>query len=124
MSAWLPHPLAGALQIGSEFELTQAEVADANPQVDDIELIQPGQVLYLPCSGEQTPHPPNPTSPRAPCCCCATLPGLSHLRCIADSWLSQSMCPPTLTMQRPRLGCLSLQNFGLHSRWLLATSPG
>ncbi|KAL4430929.1 hypothetical protein ABPG75_006185 [Micractinium tetrahymenae] len=37
--------------IGKEFDLTQAEVADANPQVDNIELIQPGQVLYLPCSG-------------------------------------------------------------------------
>lgn len=53
------HPAPHLLrpQIGSKFELTSSDVADANPQVDNIELIQPGQVLYLPCGGERPTHP-------------------------------------------------------------------
>lgn len=56
-AAEVPAPPASfAPQIASSFDLSQAEVSDANPQIDDIELIQPGQVLYLPCPGEAAPH--------------------------------------------------------------------
>jgi len=40
--------------IGQKYELTQAEVEAANPTVDDISLIQPGDVLLLPCTGNAT----------------------------------------------------------------------
>ncbi|KAL4426355.1 hypothetical protein ABPG77_004649 [Micractinium sp. CCAP 211/92] len=52
--SYIVQPGDSLFDIGSKFELTSSDVADANPQVDNIELIQPGQVLYLPCGGNAT----------------------------------------------------------------------
>lgn len=51
---YIVQPGDSLFDIASSFDLSQAEVSDANPQIDDIELIQPGQVLYLPCPGNAT----------------------------------------------------------------------